>query len=119
MRYESPVTGGTRYATSEVTLPDGEVIPAGSSVVVSWAAANLDPAAFPDPLRCDLERSPNPHIAFASGFHRCLGSHLARLEMRSALDEWHRRIPDYEIEPGHELTYPMGVRTPDFLPLVW
>jgi cytochrome P450 len=42
----------------------------------------------------NFERSPNPHIGFASGFHRCLGSHLARMEMRVALDAWHQRIPD-------------------------
>ena len=60
----------------------GNAYPAGTAFKISWAAANLDPEAFPDPLTVDLQRNPNKHIGFASGFHRCLGSHLARLELR-------------------------------------
>ena len=55
---------------------------------------------FADPLTVDFERAPNPHIVFASGFHRCLGSHLARMEMHIALDARHRRIPDYVVTPA-------------------
>jgi cytochrome P450 len=52
--------------------------------------------------------------------HRCLGSHLARRELRIALREWHRRIPDYRIKPGHEtLEYPPGLRHVKDLTLVW
>ena len=83
------------------------------------AAANLDPAVFDDPLEVKLDRSPNPHIAFAAGFHRCLGSHLARLELRVSLEEFHRRIPDYRIAEGIELHYWGAVRAPRPLPLVW
>ena len=46
-----------------------------------------------------LDRSPNRHLAFGSGAHRCLGSHLARVELNVALEELHRRLPDYELVP--------------------
>ena len=118
MRFESPVTGGSRFALEEVELPSGTI--GGSTLAnVSWSAANLDPEFFPEPLEVRLDRSPNPHIAFASGFHRCLGSHLARMELRAALQEWHRRIPHYDVAPGTTLTYSGNPRTPRPLPLVW
>ena len=74
---------------------------------------------FPSPLTVDFERAPNRHIGFASGFHRCLGSHLARAEMVAAMEVWHERIPDYEIAPGVELHYSGNPRAPHELPLVW
>jgi cytochrome P450 len=119
MRFESPVTDGGRIATEELTLPSGETIPAGTHMHISWSAADLDPDYFPDPLTVDFGRRPNPHIGFASGFHRCLGSHLARMELRLALEEFHTRIPDYEIAPGVELEYSGNPRTPHNLELVW
>ena len=63
-------------------------------------AANIDPGEFPDADVVDLERPGNRHLAFGGGVHRCLGSHLARLEMRVALEELHRRLPDYAIKAG-------------------
>jgi cytochrome P450 len=119
MRYESPVVDGGRIALTDLELPSGEHIPAGTHMRVIWHAANLDPDAFPDPLTVDFERAPNPHIGFASGFHRCLGSHLARMEMHVALDAWHRRIPDYEITPGSDLSYSGNPRAPHHLSLSW
>ena len=119
MRYESPVTEGGRIALTDLELPSGEHVDAGTHMHISWHAANLDPAFFPEPLTVDFERSPNPHIGFASGFHRCLGSHLARMEMQVALDAWHRRIPDYEIKAGSDLMYTGNPRAPHHLTLVW
>jgi len=119
MRYESPVTDGGRIALADLELPSGESVAAGTHMGISWHAANLDPEYFPNPLEVDFERSPNPHIGFASGFHRCLGSHLARMEMRVALEAWHRRIPDYGIKPGSDLTYSGNPRAPHKLTLVW
>jgi cytochrome P450 len=119
MRYESPVTEGGRIALTDLELPSGEHIDAGSYLAVSWHAANLDPATFGDPLTVDFERAPNPHIGFASGFHRCLGSHLARMEMHVALEAWHQRIPDYEIAPGSDLSYSGNPRAPHHLSLTW
>jgi cytochrome P450 len=119
MRFESPVTDGGRIAMKDLVLPSGEHIAEGTHMNISWSAANVDPDYFADPLTVDFARKPNPHIAFASGFHRCLGSHLARMELRVALEAFHRRIPNYEIKPGVELEYSGNPRTPLNLPLVW
>lgn len=119
MRYETPVTDGNRKTNVDLELPSGEHIAAGTRLVSSWSAANLDPAYFENPLQVDLSRSPNPHVAFASGFHRCLGSHLARMELRAALRVWHRRIPEYSVDAGAELSYSGNPRAPHHLPLVW
>jgi cytochrome P450 len=72
-----------------------------------------------DPDVVDFRRNPNRHRAFGGGPHRCLGSHLARLELRVAQREFHRRIPDYEIPPGTELTYTGGLRSVESLPLTF
>ena len=100
MRFESPVTDGGRIAMKDMVLPSGETIAEGTHMNISWSAANLDPDYFPDPLTVDFRRKPNPHIAFASGFHRCLGSHLARMELRVALEAFHQRIPNYADQAG-------------------
>lgn len=119
MRFESPVAEGFRRVTEDVELPSGTTLPAGAYVHVSWSAANLDPDFFDDPLEVDLWRTPNRHIAFASGFHRCLGSHLARLELQTAMAVWHERLPDYRVEAGTKLVYSANPRAPHSLPLVW
>ena len=77
------------------------------------------PGRVPRPGRRRLRRSPNRHRAFGGGPHRCLGSHLARLELRVALREFHRRIPDYEIKPGTELIYTGALRSVESLPLMF
>jgi cytochrome P450 len=119
MRFESPVTEGFRVATADITLPSGTLVPAGSWIHVSWSAADLDPDVFPDPLTVDFERNPNPHIGFASGYHRCLGSHLARMEMVTALQAWHARIPEYRIADDYEMVYTGNPRAPHNLTLTW
>jgi cytochrome P450 len=121
LRWESPVpTGVPRVATRDVELPNGQKVPAGTAVMVSYGAANVDPSGFPDAFDVRFDRGKNPHIAFGGGVHRCLGSHLARRELRITLREWHRRIPDYQIKPGHEkLVYPQGLRHVKDLTLVW
>lgn len=121
LRWETPVPYGVpRVATQEVVLPDGTVIPEGTAVTVSYGAANLDPTEFPDGFDVRFDRDTNRHIAFGGGVHRCLGSHLARRELRVALAEWHRRIPDYRLKPGHEqLEYPQGLRHVKDLTLSW
>ncbi|MGE0881574.1 MAG: cytochrome P450 [Acidimicrobiia bacterium] len=118
MRYESPVAQGFRHVVEDVELPSG-TLKAGTNAIVWWTAANLDPEAFDDPLDVRLDRTPNPNICFASGWHRCLGSHLARMEIRAALDVWHERIPQYRVADGVELTYSVNPRAPHHLPLVW
>jgi cytochrome P450 len=65
--------------------------------MMSLAPACRDPEVFPDPDHFVADREPNRHLAFAAGPHRCLGSHLARMELAVAMEEWHRRIPDYRV----------------------
>lgn len=105
LRYESPVPAGPRYAVEDIDLGDGLVIRAGEAIHALWSAANVDPEAFPDPLKVDFDRGRSHHIAFASGTHRCLGSHLARLELRIALEELLAAIPDYTIDSGQPLEF--------------
>jgi cytochrome P450 len=121
LRWESPVPGGVpRVAVADVQLPGGQTITRGTAVVVNYGAANVDPSVFQNPFDIRFDRDPNPHIAFGGGVHRCLGSHLARREMRITLSEWHRRIPDYRLKPGHEeLEYPPGLRHVKDLMLSW
>jgi len=120
LRFESPVPSGMRFCDQEdIDLGEGLVICKGEAIHAIWAAANLDPNAFEDPMKVDFRRR-NNHIAFASGVHRCLGSHLARLEMRLALEEFLARIPDYELAPGEELVYDnVAVRNVTYLPIVF
>ena len=87
---------------------DGFAVSEGEQVMVLLGAANVDEAEFPNAGDVDWDRDVNRHLAFGGGIHRCLGSHLARLELRVALREWHRRIPDYCIKPGAELMYSPG-----------
>ena len=121
LRWESPVPSGVpRVATRDTELPNGTKVAQGTAVMVMYGAANIDPKEFPDGFEVRFDRQVNRHIAFGGGVHRCLGSHLARRELRVALREWHRRIPDYWIKPGHEhLEYPPGLRHVRDLTLAW
>lgn len=117
MRFETPVVAGSRHATADFELA-GEQIRAGDQLRVVWAAANFDGSTFDEPLDVDFDRPENRHIAFASGFHRCLGSHLARMELRVALETIHARIPDYRPDPDREPGYKnASIRCVDPLPL--
>jgi cytochrome P450 len=98
MRYESPVPSGMRYPTEDIDLGDGLVVRAGEDINAFWAAANVDPTFFEDPLTVKLDRGRKDHMVFATGTHRCLGSHLARLELRLAVEELLTRIPDYTVD---------------------
>ena len=120
MRVQTPVVFGSRHAVADFEV-NGLEVKAGDELRVMWAAANLDPATFDDPTRVDFDRPSRAHIAFASGFHRCLGSHLARLELRVALETLHQRIPDYRLDPDTEPGYRNtgAVRCVDPLPLVF
>jgi len=120
MRIESPVpSGGARWATRDIEI-NGVPVKQGELVYLCWAAANLDPGTFAGPLEADVERADNLHVAFAAGLHRCLGSHLARAELRTAIDQLHTRIPDYRITDGDEVRYEFaGVRQATHLPLTF
>jgi cytochrome P450 len=118
LRWETPVTAVPRLATQDVTL-GGMEIKEGEMVTLMLGAANVDDEEFGNANEVDLERERNRHLAFGGGAHRCLGSHLARMELSVAMEEWHRRIPDYGIEPGETPTYSAGIREVQYLPLVW
>lgn len=118
LRWETPVPGVPRVLLSDLEVA-GEQLQAGDKITVLLGSANIDDSEFPDPDVVDFARPANRHLAFGGGIHRCLGSHLARLELRVALEELHRRIPDYSIKPGETPKYTMGIRAVEYLPLVF
>ena len=118
LRWESPVPAVPRGATEDAEIA-GCPIKAGEQVMLMIGSANTDDASHPGVDQVDLRRNPNPHLAFGGGVHRCLGSHLARVELRVALREFHRRIPEYELAPGTVLEYTTGLRSLHHLPLVF
>lgn len=91
----------------------------GDMVLVPLSAATRDPSAFDDPTTFIPERAVQNHIAFGAGPHRCLGSHLARRELRVALQEWHARIPDYRLPEGVDVVEHGGMYGIDSLELSW
>jgi cytochrome P450 len=94
VRYASPGVWMRRTLTRDFVL-NGLSLREGDKVLLIYAAANRDPAVFPDPDRFDITRSPNPHVGFgAAGPHFCLGAHLARRETTVMLRELLTRVPD-------------------------
>jgi len=92
----------------------------GDRVTAVLPACNYDPEIFPNPTTVDFHRPRKPILAFAGGVHSCMGAHLARLEIKVALQEWLRRIPEFALKPGTQIEYrPGGVVGPEHLPLVW
>jgi cytochrome P450 len=85
----------------------------GDRVLMAFPAANRDPSVFDEPNEVILDRSPNRHVAFGAGIHRCAGSNLARLELRVALQTWLARIPEFALEDPDAVTWAGGqVRGP-------
>jgi hypothetical protein len=96
LRYEGPIVLTTRVVHDDVEF-GGKVIPKDSLVMAMLAAANRDPARFPDPDRFDVERRDNAHVAFGGGTHLCLGMHLARMEAQEALGALVSRVDGLEL----------------------
>jgi cytochrome P450 len=96
LRYESSNQLGNRMTTERVEL-GGIMLEAGTSVTLCIGAANRDPAHFSDPERFDVARTPNRHLAFATGAHQCAGMALARLEGAIAISRFLARFPDYAV----------------------
>ena len=94
LRRDSVVPTVPRVTTEDVEVA-GVAIPAGSMCWLAFGAANHDPVRFDDPDTIHDTRA--NHFAFGRGPHRCLGSHLARLELRLILEEWNARIPEYSL----------------------
>jgi cytochrome P450 len=96
----------------------GHQLKEGDWLLLPFPAANRDPEAFENPDVVQLDRARNRHAAFGLGRHRCLGSHLARMELRVALEEWLARYPDFELADPAAVTWSGGqVRGPRTLPL--
>ena len=96
LRFESSNQLGNRMTATPAAV-GGVTLPAGTPLTLCIGAANRDPEQFPDPDRLDLRRSPNRHLAFASGPHQCAGLHIARLEARLGISRFLRRFPDYRL----------------------
>src|SRR6185312_5645499 len=109
LRWETPVQGVVRVATEDTEIA-GCPVPKGKIVSVMLGSANVDEKAWTDPDDIDFDREENRHLAFGGGAHRCLGSHLARMELRVALEEWHQAVPEYRLPDGLELQYTQGLR---------
>jgi cytochrome P450 len=118
LRAYSPVTMA-REVMKETTIEGCPVKP-GNMVLLSFPAANRDPAAFPDADKVVLDRRENRHAAFGLGIHRCVGSNLARMEMTVAIEEWLKRIPDFRLDPAGKVAWSQGtVRGPRQLPILF
>lgn len=98
----------------------GITVKAGERVMTVLPAANFDPDVWDNPQEVNFHRPRKSILSFAGGVHSCMGAHLARLEMKVCLEEFMRRIPDFQVKPGTVLHYlPGGVIGPDRLPLKW
>jgi cytochrome P450 len=105
LRIDPPVPYVPRVTIAEVTVA-GVTIPAGSTCWLGLGTANRDPARYPD--ADDIHQTRSNHFTFGRGPHRCLGSHLARLELRLIIEEWNRRIPTYSVLREPTLGWPSG-----------
>lgn len=103
LRIEAAVIPGRR-ATRDIEI-GGVQIAKDDQLILMLCSANRDPEQFADPGLLDITRSPNRHLSFGAGVHRCLGSHLGRIELNIALEEMHRRIPDYALVESDPPTF--------------
>ena len=118
LRWETPLLTVARSATEDVEL-GGVHIPAGSFVAVSLGSANRDPGRYPDPDVFNVGREDKQHISFGDGAHKCLGMHLARLEMRVLLNAVLDRLPGLRLDPDADDPHIHGLifRSPPNLPV--
>jgi len=118
LRFYSPVTMA-RIVSNEVELSGTTLCP-GERVLLPFAAANRDPDFMEDAEEFRIDREVNRHAAFGLGIHRCLGSNLARMEIKVALEEWFARIPEFELVDAETVTWSVGqIRGPRTIPINW
>ncbi len=121
LRFETPLLNITRLATRNTEI-DGVPIPAGSTIMLMLAAANREETRYADPDRFDIGRGdPKPHISFGHGPHVCLGIHLARMEMRVALNLLLDRLPNLRLDPEDDDPHIRGqvFRSPTAIPVLF
>jgi cytochrome P450 len=118
LRYEAPSPVQARYVTRDVEH-HGETVKEGSVMLMINGAANRDEREFPEPDRFDIHRQINHHLTFGYGIHFCLGTHLAKLEGRVALDEVLKRFPRWEVDwENAEQAHTSTVRGWERLPVI-
>jgi cytochrome P450 len=105
VRYFTPIQGAGRTLKHDAEI-DGWQLSQGDRLLLAYASANRDPAIFDDPEEVKLDRTPNRHIGYGVGQHRCLGAFMARMMFQCMLDVVLRRIPDYEIDESGVAGYP-------------
>jgi cytochrome P450 len=117
LRFYAPVTMARKViADTEVA---GCPVHAGDQMLLTFPAANHDPAAFESADEFQLDRARNRHVAFGLGIHRCVGSNLARLELLVALQEWLRAFPNYRLDTTKTTTWANGqIRGPRNIPVL-
>jgi len=120
VRYEAPLLNITRIATRDTVL-GGVPIPAGSTLMTMLAAANRDESRWNDPDHYDIFRAVRPSVAWGQGPHICLGMHLARVEMRVALNLLLDRLPGLRLDPDGDDPHIRGqvFRSPTSLPVLF
>ncbi|HEU4429686.1 MAG TPA: cytochrome P450 [Myxococcota bacterium] len=116
VRFHAIVTS-PRRVTRDLAF-HGAQLRSGDFVALPTPAANRDPAEFPNPDAIEYDRTPNRHLGFGLGPHRCLGIHLARREVRIALQVFHRALPEYRLDPAHPPQLFGGMKGVASLPLL-
>jgi cytochrome P450 len=108
-----------RFVAKDIEIC-GRTLKAGDKALMCLPAANRDHRRFPDPFRFDLAREDKAHIGFGAGPHRCLGSHLARVEMQVVFEQLLSRLPPFRLDPARPARFHSGnIIAVDSLPLVW
>ncbi|HUJ64311.1 MAG TPA: cytochrome P450, partial [Acidimicrobiales bacterium] len=117
LRLEPPVPLMFRTVTRDIEVA-GRRMKKGEKVGLLFGAANRDPAVFEDPDEVRIDRPHNRHLAFGAGPHRCIGSNLARLQIRVAIERLLERLPPFRLPDSAEITYLSGqARGPASVPL--
>jgi cytochrome P450 len=122
LRFVCPVQiAKPRYVARDIDF-HGQKLRRGEVLIPVLASANTDPGRFANPEKMDLSRSPNPHVAFGTGMHFCLGAQLARVEAQVAIQKLFTRFPGVSLKvPSAELSYTgrLGIRALKALPVQW
>jgi cytochrome P450 len=120
LRWEPPVVTTVRRVTGATTI-EGVELPADGAINVCLASGNRDDSRWERPEEFDIARTPHGHLSFGAGPHICLGIHMARMEMRIAIEALLDRLPGLRLDPGADSTGVSGLhyRTADRLPVVW
>jgi cytochrome P450 len=119
MRFVTPTRSHTRTVKSDVTV-GGQLMKEGDRIHLNWAGANHDPAVFDRPDEIQIERQPNRHMAFGFGSHTCVGIHMARAEMKVAIEEVLDAMDDIRVsDPDEIVEHPGSTWGIGHLPVVF